>query len=400
MRNVALYLYKTVGNLRSALPCAFLMLAIAASVWCQSPSATPANVPLPPPGNIKVVFDEKSPGVVYIESNGERIRVDTAKKTVEPAAVATSADNLVQSQPQVKTANDPTVAKKPRDGYEFKRGEEPYDYRVVNIPTPKNVPKGTVNLVFTHRFTQPVDPVSSTAKTLFGLDSFGIASFGVLYGVTDKLYVSAYRSPLCSRGICRTIEIGAGYNWVAQDKHSPFALTTYASVEGDNNFSNNFTYNLQAMLSARVGKRVYLFFSPAIHFDANGQRRFDPRPENFFPPALAANNFHQPTNGESFGFGATVLITPNVVALFDLTPRTGFKLGQVHPVFDSNFNITGFTVESHPSIGFGIQRNIGKHAFAFTLSNTQTTTTSRYNSSNVVLSPKHLIIGFNLTRRF
>ncbi|MCY7345628.1 MAG: hypothetical protein LH614_05340 [Pyrinomonadaceae bacterium] len=35
------------------------------------------------PGDIKVVFDETAPGVVYIVSNGEKIRVDTTKKTVE-----------------------------------------------------------------------------------------------------------------------------------------------------------------------------------------------------------------------------------------------------------------------------------------------------------------------------
>ena len=115
MRNVALYLFKLIVNLRAGLPAAFLGLAIAGSVWCQGLSGTTANVP-PPPGNIKVVFDEKSPGVVYIESNGERIRVDTAKKTVEPAAATTTADNLAPSQPQVTAANDPSAAKKPRDG--------------------------------------------------------------------------------------------------------------------------------------------------------------------------------------------------------------------------------------------------------------------------------------------
>ena len=219
-------------------------------------------------------------------------------------------------------------------------------------------------------------------------------------GITDKLYVSAYRSPLCQKGLCRTIEVGLGYNWLSQDKKSPIALTTYASIEGNDNFTEEYTYNFQAKISGRIGKRVYLFFSPAIHLNANGQRRFNPRPSDFFPPATVANTFPLPTHGASYGFGASVLITPNVVALFDFVPRSGFKLGQIRPVFDSNFRVTGFTNESHPSIGFGIQRNVGKHAFALTFSNTQSTTTSRYNSSNLALAPKRLIIGFNLSRRF
>lgn len=347
---------------------------------------------------IKVVFDKDSPGVVIIESNGEKIRVDTTKKTVEQVALASNEEKPEDQQNTPKAMAD--TQEKEESAYDFDKGEEPYDFRVVNVPTPKNVPKGTWNLTFTHRFTQPLHPLSNSARNLLGLDSFGIASFGMTYGVTDKLYVSAYRSPLCQRGLCRVIEIGVGYNWLAHDEKSPIALTTYASIEGNDNFTEEYTYNLQAMLSARLGKRVYLFFSPAAHLNSNGQRRFDPRANDFFPPATVANTFRLPTHGASFGFGASVLITPNVVALFDFAPRTGFKLGQTQPIFDNNFRVIGFRHNSEPSIGFGVQRNVGKHSFALTFSNTQSTTTSRYNSSNLALAAKRLIIGFNLSRRF
>ena len=52
-------------------------------------------------------------------------------------------------------------------------------------------------------------------------------------------------------------------------------MTTYASIEGNDNFTEEYTYNLQVMLAARVGKRLHLFFSPAVHLNSNGQRRFD-----------------------------------------------------------------------------------------------------------------------------
>jgi hypothetical protein len=357
--------------------------------------------------NIKVVFDETAPGVLIIESNGEKIRVDTTKKTVEQLATASTTttanaqEKPVETTKQAGTATVETQETQQEESvYDFDEGEEPYDYRLINVPTPKKVPKGSWNLGFTHRFSQPIHPISESGRTLLGFDSFSVSSFSVTYGITDKLYVTANRSPLCQRGLCRTIEIGFGYNWLAQSAKSPIALTTYASVEGNGNFTEEYNYNLQAMISSRIGKRVYLFFSPALHLNANGARRFNPRPEEFFPPATIANSFRLPKHGASFGFGASVLITPNLLALFDFTPRIGFKLGQVEALFDNNFNVTGFRNISHPSIGFGIQRNIGKHAFALTFSNTQTTTTSRYNSSNLLLSPRRLIIGFNLFRRF
>ena len=154
------------------------------------------------------------------------------------------------------------------------------------------------------------------------------------------------------------------------------------------------------MISSRIGKRLQLFFSPALHLNANGQRRFNPRPDEFFPEATVANTFRLPTHGASFGFGAGLRITSDTLALFDFTPRLGFKLGRVNAVLDNDFNVTDFQNVSYPEIGFGLQKNIGRHSFTLTFSNTQTTTTSRYNSSNLVLSPKRLIIGFNLFRRF
>jgi hypothetical protein len=343
---------------------------------------------------IKVVFDDANPGVVYVEANGERVRVDVNKKTVESAATALAAAPAEEPAP---AKAEPPIEE---SASSFDKGEEPYGARLINVPTPRSVPKGTWNLDFTHRFTQPLHPLDQSGRNLLGLDSFGVASFGVSYGITDKLFASVYRSPLCLRGLCRAIEIGVGYNFLEHDQDSPIALQGFASMEGNGNFTEEYTYNFQARMSARVGKRVYLFFSPAIHLNANGQRRFNPRPTDFFPQATIANSFDLGTHSASFGFGTSVMITPNVVALFEFTPRTGFKLGRTLAIFDSNFNVIGFRHESQPEIGFGIQRNIGKHSFALTFSNTQTTTTSRYNSSNLVLKPQRLIMGFNLSRRF
>ena len=86
--------------------------------------------------------------------------------------------------------------------------------------------------------------------------------------------------------------------------------------------------------------------------------------------------------------------------MFEFTPRIGFKLGRVDPIFDPNFEVIGFQNVSKPEMGIGAMYTVGKHSFTLTLSNTQTTTTSKYNSSNLVLAPRRLIIGFNLFRRW
>lgn len=335
-----------------------------------------------------VKFDENANGVVIVEAGGERLRIDTRTKTV------TRLD-----QPEVSTeAQQPSAV-----GTEVTAAavSEPYDYRLVNLPTPKRVLRGSLNLYFTHRFTQPVRPVSQSDKELLGLDSFAVSSFGLFYGVTDKLYLSAYRSPICQPGLCRTIELGIGYHLLEERGRSPVALSSYASIEGDDNFRKDYTYNLQMMLARSVTKYAHLFFAPALHLNANGQRRFDPNPEDFFPPEPLANQFRQDKHGGSLGFGVNARIRPTVSLMFEYTPRVGFKLGRAVPVFaPGTSRITGFRNESEAELGFGIERDIGRHTFSLTFSNTQTTTTSRYNSSNLVLPPGRFIIGFNLYRRF
>jgi cytochrome c oxidase subunit II len=339
------------------------------------------------PQKVNVTFDDKTPGVAIVEVNGEQVRIDTTTRTW------TRVEQQAKSEPSNPLPQNAGEGKQPV------AEAEPYDYRLVNVPTPKRVLKGSLNLYFTHRFSQPVRPLNQSAKELIGLDSSAVPSFGLFYGITDKLYVDAYRSAICQRGLCRTIEIGAGYHFLDEQKqHSPIALSGYASIEGDDNFTQNFTYNLQVMLARSVTRYVNLFFSPAVHFNANGQRRFDPRANDFFPPATV--DFHLPKHTGSFGFGVNGRITPSVSLLFEYTPRVGFKLGAVLPVFDSTGKVIGFTPRSEAEIGFGVQKDVGRHSFSLTFSNTQTTTTSRYNSSNLVLPPSRFIIGFNLYRRF
>ena len=339
-------------------------------------------------GNVQVSFDDNTAGVVIVESGGERLRIDTRTKTV------TRLD-----QPKAPpAAQEPVVAEA-----QHKQGPEPetYDYRLINVPTPKRVLKGSVNLYFTHRFAEPVRPLGQSDQDLLGLDSFAVSSFGVFYGITDRLYVSAYRSPICQQGLCKTIELGVGYHLLDERGRSPIALSTYASVEGDDNFKKDYTYNLQLMVARSASKYVHLFFSPALHLNANGERRFDPRAEDFFPREPLADQFNQDQHGASFGFGANARIRPTVSLMFEYTPRVGFKLGQVDPVFaPGTHRITGFTVSSEAELGFGVEKDIGRHTFSLTFSNTQTTTTSRYNSSNEVLPPSRFMIGFNLYRRF
>jgi plastocyanin len=348
-----------------------------------------------PPSTMKVSFDQ--PGVVIVESAGERLRIDTVRKTVERIAEAEP-----PKSPNSSSEQAPAAATKKR---ESSKAYEPYDYHIVNIPTPKQVRRHSLNLFFTHRFQEPVTPlenekaaqhIARISKDLLGLDSSSVSSFGFTYGITDRLYASVYRSPLCQPGLCKTIELGLGYHLLDEAGRSPIALSAYASVEGDDNFTERYTYNLQAMIGRSVTRYVNLFFSPAAHINSNGSDRF----KEFLTNQPLAAKLRLGQSSGSFGFGINARIRPTTSVLFEYTPRVGFKMGQITPVFDTNIGqIIGFRNKSEAEIAFGVEKRIGRHVFSLTFSNTQATTTARYNSSNQALPPNKFSIGFNLFRR-
>src|SRR5215831_6686775 len=90
---------------------------------------------------VEVSFDEQTPGVAIVEVYGERLRIDTTTKTWTRIEQPARPEPEVAAQPQ---ASEQKI--KPETE------AEPYDYRLVNVPTPKRVLKGSLNLYFTHRF--------------------------------------------------------------------------------------------------------------------------------------------------------------------------------------------------------------------------------------------------------
>jgi hypothetical protein len=75
-------------------------------------------------------------------------------------------------------------------------------------------------------------------------------------------------------------------------------------------------------------------------------------------------------------------------------------MGQIRPVIDETTGqLIELVNESEAGFSFGIEKRMRRHVFSLTFSNTQTTTTARYNSSNLVLPPSKVTIGFNIFRR-
>ena len=232
-----------------------------------------------------------------------------------------------------------------------------------------------------HRFAYD-SAVTGQARgaELFGLDNFALSSFGLRYGVTDKLSVDVWRSPSF---IGRPIQLMAAYNIFDEHHEEPFNLVFRVSVEGQNNFRKNYTENLEMIVSRSLTSRAQIYFVPTASFN---DRRL-------VQGSLESNEIlDEPgINAFSLGTGLAVDIRPTVALIAEVIPTVvgGIELG-IH----------------RPPFSFAIQKKLYRHAFTFGFTTSPGTTVSQRAGTNATFlnspgadTPAGLFLGFDLTRR-
>ena len=262
---------------------------------------------------------------------------------------------------------------------------QPGDDRLFNLPTGRPLDRHGVYVNFTHRFAY--DPAfSGTARggALLGLDGISISSFGLAYGVTDKLSVSIYRSPTL---IGRPIEMMAAYNFLDEHDGQPLNASVRVSLDGLNDFDRMFSENIEGVFSRSINihpVKAQIYFVPTMSF--NDRRLFSPSSyeTSSFPSLPGYNTI-------SIGIGGAIDIRPTAALIAEVIPTVynGRPLG-IH----------------RPAYSFGIQKKIWRHAFTFGFSNSPGTTVSQRSGTDASYlgepsadTPSGLFIGFDLTRQ-
>jgi mono/diheme cytochrome c family protein len=276
---------------------------------------------------------------------------------------------------------------------------EPGDDQIFSLPTGRRLDRHGFYVNFSHRF--PFSAAFSgkgRGNILFGLDDFAVPSFGFRYGVTSRFSVSAYRSPSI---IGRPIQLMAAYNFLDEHDGRPLNAAVRFSVEGQNDFSRNFTTNFEGIFSRSLTRRAQLYFVPTLSLHTrpllqNPGNLFDP-----FPKEPCSSPFAVGTSGGmllkpcantfSLGTGAAVDIRPTVALVAEVIPTlvNGRDLG-IH----------------RPAYSFGIQKKIWRHAFTFGFSTSPGTTVSQRAGTRATFlgeptadTPSGLFVGFDLTRQ-
>ncbi len=206
------------------------------------------------------------------------------------------------------------------------------------------------------------------------MDGFSVSSFGLTYGLTDRFFVGAYRVPTA---LGRELQFGVGAQLTQEELGQPFSSIVRVSVEGTNDFRNEYITSMEFALAKTIKKRSQFYFVPSISF--NNRSLQD------------VINLQFNGKGETtvaLGAGVSIDIRPTVAFVAEASPR-----------------VLGLLGTQRASFMLGVQKKIFRHSFTFGFTNSPGTSISQRSATRSALYPgfsdswSGLGIGFNISRR-
>jgi hypothetical protein len=144
-----------------------------------------------------------------------------------------------------------------------------------------------------------VGDFGSQASSLFGIDDGATIGFEYRFSVAKHVEVAAYRT-----SFNRTLQLYAKYDALHQNARTPVGFSTILTVEGVNNFREQYAPAIGASISRDVANVVALYAAPMwVHNSA-----------------AAAGVIRETV---MVGLGGSVRVRPTIFLLAEVTPRAG-----------------------------------------------------------------------------
>ncbi|MFN2387386.1 MAG: DUF5777 family beta-barrel protein [Thermoanaerobaculia bacterium] len=236
----------------------------------------------------------------------------------------------------------------------------PEGSRIINFPSGDVPAAGTLGVLFTHRFAQPLE--DSDWHSLLSFDSGADIGIGASYVPLQNLEVAADRSSNQDDW-----EIGLKYRLFERSASFPLsvALRTGMNIRTEIFVDRENTYFAQGIAGVAIGPRIRVTVIPT------------------WVSRTAGTPFVSQPQEDAFNvFGALAVSLSRTVNLQgEVIPRRG-RFGS-------------------PGVGWiaAIEKTVLRHRFAFTVGNVRNTTVDQYIASDFNgLSPHEYYIGFNLAR--
>jgi hypothetical protein len=334
---------------------------------------------------------------VVIQRDGKNYLVDLDTRSVREMDASSTQDSQQSSSTATAQEQTQPPAAAPKDttvSYYI-----PGDERLFTLPSGQRLQRHGMTVSFTHRFVyDSTFKGPAQGSVLGGLDGVSVSSFGFKYALTNRLAVSAFRSPSL---IGRPIELMASYLIAEERTGAPFGAMFRFSVDGQDDFRRNYTTNFEGIFSRSITSRAALYLVPTLSLHNRpvlGLNSSLASPPAFEPcdQALANNipasmNVRPCANTFSLGVGLAVDVRPTVALIAEVNPTlaNARELGRHRAPFS-----------------FAIQKKIFRHSFTFGFTTAPGSTVAQRSGTRSTFlrtpnadTPSGLFIGFNLSRQ-
>jgi len=269
------------------------------------------------------------------------------------AAYAQDPQNPPAATPQAAAAS--TSTDDDDDDAAF-RPLEP-DFSLINLPTTLPLPLHKSDFHLTHRFGGNLRGRSfgDVASDFFGIDEGATIDIEYRFAIARHVEIGASRT-----NFARTIEFFGKYDAFHQSSKSPVGISGVVSIEGTNNFRQEYAPAIGASISRTIGNVVAVYGVPLwVHNSAASS-------------GVTRDTF-------MVGIGGRLRVLKTVFIVAEVTPRVaGYMPG------DNEY-------------GFGLEKRVGGHDFMLTFTNSFVNTYGQIARGG---NPNSLFLGFNLSRKF
>jgi hypothetical protein len=276
---------------------------------------------------------------VPMVARGQETPTEGAKPALAPAPAS--------SQETPPPSQEAPVAVRPPEGA-----------IIINFPSADTPPPRTLQLHFTHRFSDPVQ--GSDIHNLFSFDSGAAVGIGLSYTPIQNLEIGFERE--------RTLEdyeFHAKYTVLSGDSPVHVAILIGDDWRTQRFYPDKFSFFVQGVASVSLFERVRISALPTFSSRAAGQQFVLPIRKNVF----------------NVLFGVSGAITRTINIQGELVPRHAQARG------------TGWIV--------AVEKTVPKHRFSFTAGNMKSTTVDQYIAPDFDGLPRsNIYIGFNIIRQW
>ena len=231
------------------------------------------------------------------------------------------------------------------------------DFVVVNLPTTARLAKHRLAFRVTHRFARGLGAgdFGDLAADFFSLDGGAQTGLELRFGLFRATQLWIHRTS------DRTIAFHFTQGLLQQDG-APLSLQADLSIEGLDNFGEEYSPRIGLTLSRKLGQRAAVYVSPAFVGNTN---------------LLATGD----NSSVVLGVGARLRVSEHTSLLAEAHPR-----------------LAGYDSGRDPLVAFGIERRVGGHCFQFNVGNDLATTPAQLARGQV--GPDDWFLGFNIARKF